>query len=167
MRALGLDLGQKRVGVAVSDVLAHRDADRGLVVWVIAPENTGRSPNWSRSGRPRSWLACPATWTVPPTYGQAGAAEAKALGDTLSVPVVLYDERLTTVLERALMDQNMNTQDCCHVVDKVAASVMLQSWLDAGMPQDGRGSGRGTTRERSAASEEETVARHLPHRSGR
>ena len=65
------------------------------------------------------------------------------------------------------MDQNMNTQDRRQVVDKVAASVMLQSWLDAGMPQDGRGSGRGTTRERSAASEEEAVARHLPHRSGR
>ena len=71
-------------------------------------------------------------------------SEAKALGDTLSVPVVLYDERLTTVsAERALMDQNMNTQNRRQVVDKVAASVMLQSWLDAGMPQDGRSLGTG------------------------
>ena len=41
------------------------------------------------------------------------------------------------------MDQNMNTQDRRQVVDKVAASVMLQSWLDAGMPQDGRWLGAG------------------------
>ena len=31
MRALGLDLGEKRVGVAVSDSAGARDADRGVV----------------------------------------------------------------------------------------------------------------------------------------
>ena len=63
------------------------------------------------------------------------AAEAKVLGDTLDVPVVLYDERLTTVTaERSLMEQQMKADARRRVVDKVAAAVMLQAWLDGGMP---------------------------------
>ena len=32
------------------------------------------------------------------------------------------------------MEQNVNSQHRRHIIDKVAASVMLQSWLDAGQP---------------------------------
>ena len=63
-------------------------------------------------------------------------SEAKVLGDTLDVPVVLYDERLTTVTaERSLMEQEMKADARRLVVDKVAAAVMLQAWLDGGMPR--------------------------------
>ena len=63
-------------------------------------------------------------------------AEAKVLGDTLDVPVVPYDERLTTVsAERSLMQQEMKADARRRVVDKVAAAVMLQAWLDGGMPR--------------------------------
>ena len=63
-------------------------------------------------------------------------AETKALGDTLDVPVVAYDERLTTVTaERSLMEQQMKADARREVVDKVAAAVMLQAWLDSGMPR--------------------------------
>ena len=63
-------------------------------------------------------------------------AETKVLGDALDVPVVPYDERLTTVAaERSLMDQQLKADARRRVVDKVAAAVMLQGWLDAGMPR--------------------------------
>jgi putative pre-16S rRNA nuclease len=63
-------------------------------------------------------------------------SETKALGDALDVPVVPYDERLTTVsAERSLMEQNMKADARRRVVDKVAAAVMLQAWLEAGMPR--------------------------------
>jgi len=62
--------------------------------------------------------------------------EATALGETLDIEVVPYDERLTTVsAERSLMEQEMKAVARRRVVDKVAAAVMLQSWLDAGMPR--------------------------------
>ena len=147
MRALGLDLGQKRVGVAVSDSAGAL----AMPIEVLLRLGDRLREHRAIAELVEEWEAEIVVVGLPYNMdGSAGpmakkyAAEAKVLGDTLPVPVVLYDERLTTVsAERALMDQNMNTQDRRQVVDKVAASVMLQSWLDAGMPQDGRGLGAG------------------------
>ena len=48
-----------------------------------------------------------------------------------AVPVETFDERLTTVTaDRALMEAKMRAQARRRVVDKVAAAVMLQAWLD-------------------------------------
>ena len=67
---------------------------------------------------------------------RAARAEIDRLGRLLEVPVVSYDERLTTVIaERSLMDQQMKGPQRRGVVDRVAAAVTLQSWLDAGMPR--------------------------------
>ena len=58
----------------------------------------------------------------------AGVEELRA---TLTVPVETYDERLTTVTaERSLREMQMSAGARRRVVDKVAAAVMLQSWLD-------------------------------------
>ncbi|MEM9201869.1 MAG: Holliday junction resolvase RuvX [Actinomycetota bacterium] len=147
MRALGLDLGQKRVGVAVSDSAGRL----AMPIEVLA--RLGDRPREHRAiaDLVEEWEAEIVVVGLPYNMdGSAGpmakkyASEAKALGDTLTVPVVLYDERLTTVsAERALMEQNMNAQDRRQVVDKVAASVMLQSWLDAGMPGGRTGTATG------------------------
>ena len=141
MRALGLDLGQKRVGVAISDSAGTL----AMPIEVVARRGDRQREHQAIADLVEEWEAEIVVVGLP--YNMDGSigpmarkygSEAKALGDTLSVPVVLYDERLTTVsAERALMDQNMNAQDRRQVVDKVAASVMLQSWLDAGMPQSG------------------------------
>ena len=138
MRALGLDLGSKRIGVAISDsagtlatpieVLA-RSGDRGREHREIADLVTEWEAQIVVVGLPLN---------MDGSEGEMAKkyrSEAKALGDTLDVPVVLYDERLTTVsAERSLMENNMNAEARRDVVDKVAAAVMLQSWLDAGMP---------------------------------
>lgn len=63
---------------------------------------------------------------------QAAIAEAKALATVVGVPVETYDERRTTVTaDAALMEFKMNAQARRKVVDKVAAAVMLQNWLEA------------------------------------
>ncbi len=50
----------------------------------------------------------------------------------LSVPVETYDERLTTVTaERVLREQGVTGRRRRQVIDQVAASVLLQAWLDA------------------------------------
>ena len=67
-------------------------------------------------------------------YGDAAksaVAEVQQLTSVLSVPVLTFDERRTTVTaDNILMEQNMNAQERRKVIDKVAAAVMLQSWLD-------------------------------------
>ena len=133
-RVLGLDLGSRRIGVAVSDgtgtiasphsVLERRqtrDADHAAVAAIVAELGAERVV----VGMPFSLDG-----TVGPA-ARAAAEEAAALGDVLPVPVETYDERLTTVTaDRALSSLGLPGQARRRVVDKVAAAVMLQAWLD-------------------------------------
>ncbi len=72
------------------------------------------------------------------TVGPAAArvlAEIEQLRACLDVPVAPYDERLTTVeAERSLKQMALRGEARRKVVDQVAAAVILQAWLDAGMP---------------------------------
>ena len=69
------------------------------------------------------------------TVGPAASAvrdEIEVLAARLPVPVEAHDERLTTVTaRRALTAQKVRARDRRGVIDKVAAAVILQSWLDA------------------------------------
>jgi putative Holliday junction resolvase len=139
MRALGLDLGSKRVGVAVSDSggtvatpieVLQRVGDRTTEHRAVADLVDEWEAEIVVVGLPYSLDG-----SVGPAARQC-LAEIEELGDRLPVPVVPYDERLTTVTaERSLMEQNMNAVERRQVVDKVAAAVMLQAWLDSGMPR--------------------------------
>ena len=47
------------------------------------------------------------------------------------MPVVTYDERLTTVTaERSLREQGVSSKEGRKVIDQLAAAVLLQAWLD-------------------------------------
>ena len=62
---------------------------------------------------------------------QAALRETQALATVVGVPVETFDERLTTVTaERMLMEFRMRAEDRRKIIDKVAAAVILQSWLD-------------------------------------
>ncbi len=70
--------------------------------------------------------------------GERGSAAAKAdafadaLRSFLAVPVELQDERLSTVeAERGLRDAGVTGRERRNVVDRTAATVILQAWLDA------------------------------------
>ena len=137
MRAIGLDLGSKRIGVAVSD-------SGGVLATPIdtVERNDVRADHERIAGLVEEWEAEIVVVGLPYSLdggtgpaAQRALAEIAALGDTLTVPVVPYDERLTTVTaERNLMQQGMTGVARRAVVDQVAASVILQSWLDAGCP---------------------------------
>lgn len=135
MRALGLDLGSKRIGVAVSDrsgtiatpllVLARsrrRDDDHRRIAELVVEEEAevvvvGLPLSLSGEAGPAA---------------RAAIAEADQIATVVGVPVETYDERLTTVTaDRALMEARMRAEARRRLVDKVAAAVMLQSWLDA------------------------------------
>jgi len=73
------------------------------------------------------------------TVGPAAEAietEVDQLRATTSLPVELYDERLTTVTaHRLLQEGGVAGKSRRQVVDKVAAAVLLQAWLDARSPE--------------------------------
>jgi putative Holliday junction resolvase len=133
VRALALDLGSKRIGIALSagtlatpyEVLARsgrrRDDHRRIAEHVVEVE-----AEVVVVGLPLSLDG-----SVGPAAERV-IAECEELAEVLDVPVETWDERLSTVTaERSLMEQQMRAQARRRVVDKVAAAVILQSWLDA------------------------------------
>ena len=69
---------------------------------------------------------------------KAARSEATALASVVGVPVETYDERFTTVTaNRALAESGVRGQARRQVVDKVAAAVILQAWLDARRDTEG------------------------------
>ena len=135
MRALGLDLGSKRIGVAVSDL-------SGTIASPLTVIARGRSRRHDHEriavlvreeeadcvvvGMPRSLSGGDGP------AAKAARSEASALASVIGVPVETYDERFSTVTaNRALAESGVRGQARRQVVDKVAAAVILQSWLDA------------------------------------
>jgi putative Holliday junction resolvase len=134
VRALGLDLGARRIGVAVSD----RSGTIASPLTVIARAGS-RHDDHRRIARVVEEEAAEVVVVGLPlsldgTLGPAATAaqaEGEELRAVLAVPVELFDERLTTVsAERALVEARMRREARRRVVDKVAAAVMLQAWLD-------------------------------------
>ena len=134
MRVVGIDLGTRRIGVAVSDAtgtlasphaVIRRSADPAAdlrrlaeVVAELGAERVVVGLPLSLSGR-----AGPAA--------RAAVEESEALAAVVHVPVDTYDERLTTVsAERALRSGGTRAKAQRGVIDMAAAAVMLQSWLD-------------------------------------
>ena len=131
-RILGIDLGQARIGVAVSDelgMLAHpletipagKEAARRIAE-IVREKNAERIV----IGLPRHMNG---------TVGE-GAADALAFSKKLQalVPceVVMWDERLTTMAaNRALRDSGRKTRNSRQIVDQVAAQMILQGYLDS------------------------------------
>lgn len=139
MRALGLDLGERRVGVAVCDSAGTVATPVETLVRTGDPDRDLKAI----ADRVRDWQAEIVVVGLPVSLdgsegpaARAARAEIDRLRGHLRVPVVSYDERLTTVIaERSLMEQRMKGPRRRGVVDQVAAAVTLQSWLDAGMPR--------------------------------
>ena len=134
IRALGIDLGSKRIGVAVSDLsgsvanaltTVHRSKSRRHDHGELARLVRDEGAEVVVVGLPLSLDG-----TAGPA-ARAAVKEAKQLATVVDVPVELYDERFTTVTaERGLIEAGLDARRRRDVVDKVAAAVMLQAWLD-------------------------------------
>jgi putative Holliday junction resolvase len=135
-RALGVDLGSRRIGVAVSDpggVLASplrvltRAADH-------AADHAGLAAIVAETGAQVVVVGLPLSLDgrVGPA-AQAVGEEIAELRVALPVPVDVIDERLTTVAAgRALRTAGVRGRAQRQVVDQAAAAIILQSWLDRG-----------------------------------
>jgi putative Holliday junction resolvase len=134
-RILGVDLGTVRTGVAVGSF----GVARPLTV-IEAREDQEIVKQIARHAREQDVreIVVGLALSLDGTEGQAAQRQrllAKHLEEATSLPVHLWDERLTTVeAERALLAGGLNRRRRKEEVDKVAATVLLQSYLDARAP---------------------------------
>ena len=131
---LGLDLGDARIGVAISDPERRVAVPVGTVHVGQPPGELLAIADLVRE-RGVSLIVVGLPLSLKGEHGvRAGhaAAFADALGGVVEVPVELHDERLSTVeAERALAAAGTGGRERRRVVDASAATVILQAWLDA------------------------------------
>ncbi len=133
-RVMGIDLGQARIGIAVSDELriganpitvikARSDRENIAEIVRLASEHdvreivVGLPLNMSGSESP-------------------GSEKARALAEIMKtetgLPVHLWDERLSTwAVENVMIEAGVSRKKRKGSIDKVAATFILQGWLDA------------------------------------
>lgn len=135
MRCLGLDLGSKTLGIAISDMtnciasvyktLYFKDEDYNSLIEplreIIDMENIGTlvlgfPKNMNNSLGTRAMITLEFK---------------KMLEENFSIPVVMEDERLTSVISNnILISANMSRNKRKKKVDGIAAEIILQSYLD-------------------------------------
>ncbi|WAA10288.1 Holliday junction resolvase RuvX [Fervidibacillus albus] len=136
MRILGLDVGSKTIGVAISDELAWTaqglttipiDEEKGEFGFLRLKEIIDQyEVNKVVVGFPKNMNG-----TVGPR-GEASIRFAKEVEQRFSIPVELWDERLTTVAaERLLLEADMSRKKRKKIIDKMAAVMILQGYLDS------------------------------------
>ena len=135
MRVIGIDLGSKRIGIALSDTdltvatpldVVERSGNVGkdhIAILKITDE-------WEVQkiivGLPISLDG-----TLGPS-AQSVMDEIKMLRGVTDIPIETHDERFTTVTaEQILLQQNVKRDRKKRVIDKVAAAIILQGWIDS------------------------------------
>ena len=132
-RCLGMDLGEKRIGLALSDPLG----------WTAAPLPALPRSGWKKEIAAlrslveehtilRIVVGLPLRMSGEPGEQAKRAREfAARLQAALGVPVETWDERLTTVqAQRTLLESDVKRERRRQLVDSLAASIILQGYLD-------------------------------------
>jgi putative Holliday junction resolvase len=137
MRTLGLDVGTKTIGVAVTDGL-------GLTAQgVTTIRRTSLKADLAALGAlAREHEATRAVIGLPlnmdGTEGPRAEASRKfadSVTQALGLEVEFWDERLSTVAaERTLLEADLSRAKRRQVIDQMAAQFILQGWLDARRP---------------------------------
>ena len=137
MRVLGLDVGEKRIGIAISDGLGLTAQRLTLLDRRGAAQDVEAVKQLiGQHGVEALVIGLPLT-----LRGEQGPQAKKvlafceALRQRTTVPVHLLDERLTTVQgERALLETDTPRRKRKLMIDQVAAQLILQQFLDARRP---------------------------------
>jgi putative Holliday junction resolvase len=132
-RILGLDVGERRIGVALSDAsarLASPLTTIGAVPQAQAVERIGRLCAENEAVAVVIGLPLTLRGEVGP-QAQAVQRFAAALGQAVDLPIHFFDERLTTAAaEQLLREMGVKPEKRRLQIDQVAASIILQDYLD-------------------------------------
>jgi putative Holliday junction resolvase len=131
-RIMGLDVGGKRTGVAVSD-------DLGIIATPVAFVQRGDRDRAAfreiveRFGITRMVAGLPTNMSgTEGPQAQETRDYAEALAADLDLPLDYWDERLTSAIaERRMIEAGVRRSQRKERVDAIAAAVMLQGYLDA------------------------------------
>jgi len=136
MRILGLDLGSKTLGIALSDALGL--TAQGIETFIFTENNYQLAIERvaeivKKEKVTKIVLGYPKHMNGSiGLRGQISEEFAKNLKDSLQIEVVLWDERMTTLeAERILISANISRQKRKKIIDKMAAVVILQSYLNS------------------------------------
>lgn len=132
-RLLALDVGERRIGVAVSDPTGI--VARPLTTIVRASrkkdfKNIARLVEENQVGKVVVGLPLSLDGTEGPQAQQI-RRYGERLAQTLSVPILFWDERYSTVTAKELLKDRGKRRSAREDIDAVAAAVFLQSFLDA------------------------------------
>ncbi|MBN2248102.1 MAG: Holliday junction resolvase RuvX [Coriobacteriia bacterium] len=134
MRALGLDIGSVRIGVAVSDP-SGRVASPIAVLDARALAGDLRPLKRLVEDYETECLVVGLPLTLAGDEGSQAAAvraEAERLARAVDLPVEYADERLSSEeARRSMAASGMSEKEQRGAVDKIAAAIILQGWLDA------------------------------------
>jgi putative holliday junction resolvase len=136
-RVLALDLGSKRIGVASSDTTRTLASP----VVVLLRRGVVTEDHKAIAAIVEEYEADTIVVGLPLSLnGSEGKAaqlirtefvQLQALFEPMGIAVVVHDERFTTTTAHAnLRERNLNAAKRRNIVDKVAAAVLLQNWLD-------------------------------------
>lgn len=134
MRYLGLDLGTKTLGISISEtgiisnplIILRHDEDFDYLIDELKKIIIDKKIDVLVLGLPKN---------MNNTIGERGemVLKFKEKLEVFNLPIVLEDERLTTrVAESILIDADVSRKKRKKVIDKMAANVILQSYLDKG-----------------------------------
>ncbi|TNJ67502.1 Holliday junction resolvase RuvX [Paenibacillus hemerocallicola] len=133
-RTMGLDYGDKTIGVAVSDEFGWT-AQGVEVIRRRKPEDDLERLRQIAGEYEVSDIVVGLPKNMNNTIGPRGEiciAFSDTLRDALQLPVMLWDERLTTVsAQRTLLEADVSRKKRKLVVDKMAAALILQNYLDS------------------------------------
>ena len=132
-RIMGLDIGDKTIGVAVSDLMGltaqgvttikriGKKKDIEAIKQIIAEKQVNKIV----SGLPKNMNG-----TVG-TQGEKVQKFCELLKEETNLPIEFWDERLSTVAaERSLIEGNVRRENRKKVIDMLAAVIILQGYLD-------------------------------------
>lgn len=135
MRVLGINIGTKRIGIAVSDPLGW--TAQGVEVWkhVSREQDMARIIHWLHEYQAES-IVIGMPKNMDGTKGEKALWTEKYAEDLQAlipdIKIILWDERLTTVIaQRGLIAANVRRDKRKQVVDKMAAVIILQGYLDS------------------------------------
>jgi putative Holliday junction resolvase len=134
MRILGIDYGEKRLGIAISDPLGITAQGLTIIMRTQLDEDIQKIVDIVREKEVKT-IVIGLPRHMNNTLGekaQAVLAFVEQIKAHIDIPVATLDERLSTVrAERAMLEGNLSRKKRKGMVDMIAAQLILQSYLDS------------------------------------
>ncbi|WP_077327135.1 Holliday junction resolvase RuvX [Virgibacillus siamensis] len=135
MKIIGLDVGSKTIGVAISDAFGWTAQGLTTIKWDerdIRSADNKLKEIIAEHGVEKAVIGLPKNMNGSiGERGQASENYADHFEKVHNIPAALWDERLTTVAaERVLLEADVSRKKRKKVIDKMAAVMILQGYLD-------------------------------------